>query len=200
MTGRLFLVRHPPVAQRWRGRCYGFLDVGLSRHGQQVIKDLVPGLVDRRPNVVVHSGLRRARLLAERVANHAGCRVMEDRRWQERCFGSWEGQSWNDIWRNSPTDLDRLATEPKSFRPGGGETTAELASRVLDACAAVPSDECVIVVTHGGPIAVLLALAKGGLEQAGNQIPHQGEVIGFRQDQLIALSGHKPRMSDSSNE
>jgi broad specificity phosphatase PhoE len=44
---------------------------------------------------------------------------------------------------------------PNSFRPGGGETTEELARRALGWFQDLPPSEVVLAVTHGGPVAAL---------------------------------------------
>jgi len=49
---------------------------------------------------------------------------------------------------------------PETYRPGGGETTGEMAARALEAFSALPEGSG-IVVTHGGPIAALLGQQKG---------------------------------------
>jgi broad specificity phosphatase PhoE len=104
---------------------------------------------------VVHSGLIRTRLLAERIAIVAGCRLEEDTAWRERSFGAWEGLSWNAIYRSTGSAMDGMIDAPDHFRPGGGETTSELARRAALAWDSLPRGSG-IVVTHGGPIAALL--------------------------------------------
>lgn len=154
------LVRHTEVARGWAGRCYGRSDMGLSRDGAVRARTLAGELTDGRPDVVIHSGLKRARILAARIAALARVPLIEDARWQERDFGAWEGQSWTAIYRATGSAMNGMIDAPDSFRPGGGETTDELAARAAAALAACPPGR-VIVVTHGGPIAALLGTAQG---------------------------------------
>jgi broad specificity phosphatase PhoE len=102
---------------------------------------------------VVHSGLRRASYLAELIAEEAGIEPRVDDRWRERDFGSWEERTWNSIWRETGNAMDRMLSDPGQFRPGGGETTAELFERSVGAWRALPAVSFVVVVTHAGPIA-----------------------------------------------
>ncbi len=93
--------------------------------------------------------------LATAIGRIAGCTVTGDRAWQERDFGAWEGRSWQAIYRTSGNAMDGMIDAPASFRPGGGETTAELAARAVAALADLPRGRT-LVVAHGGTIAAIL--------------------------------------------
>ncbi len=175
------LVRHTAVAKAWAGRCYGRSDMGLSREGLAAARDLAPRLAaEHAPRVVLHSGLRRARLLAGRVAALAGAELAEDRRWAERDFAAWEGQRWDAIWRATGSAMDGMLDDPEGYRPGGGETTAELAARALAAWRGRPRGPC-LVVTHGGPIAaVRMALDGKAWRDLPALIPAPGGAWGAR--------------------
>lgn len=155
MSGRLLLVRHTAVARASKGRCYGQSDMGLSREGAAHARELAAELAAWEPEIVLHSGLRRARFLAEATARLAGLEARTDKGWMERNFGSWEGRSWAAIYRETGSAMDGMIDDPHGFRPGGGETTMELARRALAALARLPSQR-ILVVTHGGPIAAIL--------------------------------------------
>ena len=171
----IVLVRHPAVARVWTGRCYGRRDMGLSREGACRAKTLVDELVALRPTAVVHSDMIRTRPLAERVAARTGLTASADPRWRERHFGGWEGRSWNAIWRETGDLMDRMMTDAERFRPGGGETTREMADRARAAWLDLPRKGMVVVLTHGGPIAVVRAASSGiDLAQAMRLIPACG--------------------------
>ncbi|WP_374294421.1 histidine phosphatase family protein [Sphingomonas sp.] len=165
------LLRHPPVAKAWAGRCYGVSDMGWSREGLAMARSLAATM---RADVVVHSGLRRTRRLAGMLRGAA----IEDVRWRERDFGTWEGRRWDAIWRESGDAMDGLMTDPDGFRPGGGETGAMLAGRVMAAWEALPPADTVLVIAHGGPIASLRCLLAGApLTEAVRFIPACGEMV-----------------------
>jgi broad specificity phosphatase PhoE len=155
MPAKVLLVRHTEVARAWQGRCYGQSDMGLSRTGAARVRSLAPELADWHPNIVLHSGLRRARILAEAAAILAGVTVKADPMWMERDFGNWEGRSWAAIYRETGNAMDGMIDDPEGFRSGNGETTMELAGRSLAALRNLPSER-VLVVTHGGPIAAIM--------------------------------------------
>lgn len=168
------LVRHPEVARAWRGRCYGRSDMSWSREGARRAAVLIDELVALRPTAIVHSDLVRTRRLAERFK----LPTIADPRWRERDFGSWEGRSWDAIWRETGSSMDRMVTDPEHFRPGGGETTREVADRARVAWDDLPADGIVVVVTHGGPIALVRAVAEGiSLDRAVGLVPACGEQI-----------------------
>ena len=181
---KILLLRHPPVANAWKGRCYGRSDMGLSREGHGQAARIAADLATTPIDAIVHSGARRSRLLAEKVARARDVPVITDPRWLERDFGAWEGRSWNAIWRDTGAEMDRMMTEPETYRPGGGEHGRDLADRVRAAWNALPEHATVLVVAHGGPIATLRALLGGHpLARAVDFIPACGEIVALQRCQ-----------------
>ena len=88
MPNKALLVRHTEVARAWQGRCYGQSDIGLSRTGAARARSLAPELAAWQPDVVLHSGLRRAQILAEATAASASVTAKADPAWMEREFGT----------------------------------------------------------------------------------------------------------------
>ena len=176
MTRQLLLVRHTEVARRWRGRCYGTTDVGLSPAGRAHAAAIAPQLAAWRPDVVIHSDRRRTRDLAMRIAALAGVDCLPDAQWRERDFGEWEGRGWNAIYRATGNAMDGMIDDPDSFRPGGGETTTEMLERIARALAGLPSGR-IAVVTHGGPVAAARLLdASQAVSMLPTLIPGYGEA------------------------
>lgn len=190
MTGRILLVRHTAVAMRWRGVCYGVTDVGLSREGRRHAGCLADELARQPITAVVHSGLKRAAILATLIARRHGLTPLTDRRWRERDFGNWEGRRWNAIWRETGDEMDRMMRDPDTYRPGGGETGRDLAARVAAAFSDLPSCGTIVIVSHGGPIASLRTLAAARrLIEAANFIPAPGAIVELSQDHPITAAG-----------
>jgi alpha-ribazole phosphatase len=95
---------------------------------------------------------RRCREVAERIR----LPVRIDPRLQELDFGAWEGCAWDDLPREA---LDRWAADPVGFAPPGGESGADLIARVSSFAAdLVAGDGDCIVVSHGGPLKILVPL------------------------------------------
>ncbi|MFL5286953.1 MAG: histidine phosphatase family protein, partial [Rhodopila sp.] len=127
---------------------------GRDKPGQDGTKIKQPP-VTSSINAVFASSLRRARLPAEYIAAALGLPLRLDARLAERCFGTWEGRCWDEIWAETGSAMDGMINTPSSYRPGGGETTTELAERVLDWFHSLPAGTAAVAVSHGGPIAAL---------------------------------------------
>lgn len=172
----LTLVRHPPVAKAWAGRCYGQSDMGLSRQGQAMLRGLVGELAALRPDAIIHSDMRRTRALALPLAHRLGIAPIAAPLWQERHFGAWEGRTWNAIYRATGNMMDGMIDDPHGFRPGEtGETTGELIVRVQSALGQLPNRARIVLISHGGPIAAARLLHSGGaISELASQIIPQG--------------------------
>ena len=112
----LILVRHAEVAAQYCGVCYGQSDVDLSPNGIEQSSSLADRLAELNPSVVVHSGLKRTQILAELLAKRTGAPLNRCDAIRERNFGDWELRSWDEIYKSTDGDIDRLMTEPASFR------------------------------------------------------------------------------------
>ena len=156
---RLYLVRHarPVVAD---GMCYGSTDLAAEEgHQWQVLRQLAGTLPAQA--AVYSSPMRRCRSLAAAFASvlHAGEPVF-DARLAEMDFGAWEMRPWDAIPR---AEIDAWAANLAAYRPGGGESLADVARRVRAFHDGLLADkrECAVVVAHAGTIRLLLAAAQG---------------------------------------
>lgn len=155
----LYLVRHP--ATPWTGTRYlGRRDLDWSRPGHRRADELVAGFHGRlgASGVVITSPLRRARALADRFAAATGSPVEVDERWLEVDVGRIEGHTFADIETLDPLLAARLAAGDLEVDWPAGERFADLEARVLKAFddARLRPVRPIVVVTHAGPIAVLL--------------------------------------------
>lgn len=149
----LYLIRHtrPNVES---GLCYGQLDVPLAAG---CATDCAAVAV-RVPVVemIWTSPLTRCRTLADAIGWRMGVTPRADERLRELQFGAWEGRRWDALDR---TETERWAADYWKFAPPAGESYCELHKRVLAALTDIRSCPArrVAVVTHAGPIRVLLA-------------------------------------------
>jgi alpha-ribazole phosphatase len=149
---RVVLVRHPtPLIEP--GLCYGRLDIEVA---PVEIARLASDSRMQGALTVWSSPAVRCLRVAEATATAVGVPLRVDRRVWEIDFGDWEGQAWSEIDR---AVLDRWAADPVGFAPPGGESGAALIARVRDFHAGLHED-CVVV-SHGGPLKVLLSLLRG---------------------------------------
>lgn len=164
---RLHLVRHlaPLVAP---GVCYGRTDLPTDPAAQVLA---LPALRAALPAAapLYSSPLQRCAVLADAL----GSPVTLDARLAELDFGAWEMQAWDGIARAA---IDAWAADVAGYRPGGGDSVADMAARIdafyADIMAAKLQEA--IVVCHAGTIRLLTARA------AGLDVPAMAHVAAAR--------------------
>lgn len=114
------------------------------------------------PAMIVSSDLARAHDTAIALAHATGLHVSTDRDLRETHGGSFQGLTGAEIRREYPNDWAAWASgDPYHRNPGGGESRADVAARMLQAvlrAAQAAGDELAVLVTHGG--AARLAVAQ----------------------------------------
>ncbi|HEX3983249.1 MAG TPA: histidine phosphatase family protein [Acidisoma sp.] len=154
---RYALVRHPAVTGG-DGRCYGRLDLPLAAP-EADIPPLIAALAPLWGAVIHTSPLSRCRVVADALGAAWDRAAIVDGRLLEMDFGGWEGVPWDDIPRAA---LDRWAADLPGFAPPGGESGADLIARVSAIWAeTAAAGGAHVIITHGGPLKVLTALAAG---------------------------------------
>jgi len=170
---RIDLLRHGETVS---GPCYrGSIDDDLTPQGWAAMHDALDATCswDR----IVSSPLRRcadfARDLAQRLA-----RPLEiDARLREICFGEWEGRTASELLTSDPEALSRFWQDPINHPPPGAEDVRALEARVRmawDELIRRYSGEQVLVVTHGGPLRIILGRVKklSLAESLRLEVPH----------------------------
>ena len=145
----LLLVRHGPTAWTAERRLQGRTDVDLSAAGRDEALRLRPVVDEWMPRRAVVSPLSRTRSTATILT---GLEPQVDERWAEASLGEWEGRTPDAL------GADYARWRAGALVPPGGETLAELSSRVADAARdAAALEGPVLVVTHGGVVRAALA-------------------------------------------
>ncbi len=180
----IVLVRHPAVEVP-PGIVYGRTDVPLAPGAD------LAGIVRHLPALSAFtlwsSPARRCTAVAGAIAAAHGVAWRNDARLLELDFGAWEGAPWSGVPR---ADLDRWAASPTDFAPPDGESGASLIARVtafhreLRHC---PGPH--VVVSHGGPLRLLAALAAGRAIDLLAPSPPLGSVQVFQASPPDAPSG-----------
>lgn len=153
-AGRLLLMRHPPVNVP-AGVCYGQSDVPLLDGWEQGLLEQLDAM--HRVGRILSSPLSRCREPAQWLSEHLSVPIDQDHRLMELNFGAWEGRRWESF--DGP-ESRAWADDFVQRAPPGGESFRTLAGRVHAALPDAPDSDCLIV-THGGPIRALLAMAAG---------------------------------------
>lgn len=145
------------------------IDIHLLRHGITDAEGRLIGRSDAAPlpegvdacisragrvgfEALVHSGLARTRIPAERIAAGGGLVAQQDPRWRELNFGAWDGLRFDAI---DAQALAAFQADPARQLPPGGEGWPALVARVRAALADI--DRPTLVVTHGGAMRAAIA-------------------------------------------
>nr|MBA3654136.1 histidine phosphatase family protein [Actinomycetota bacterium] len=151
----LILVRHGQTATNAAGRLLGRSDPPLTELGERQAAAVAAaiGPVDR----VISSPLARA----GQTAAYFDRPVDVDERWLEIDYGTLENTPLGDV---DPEWWRRWRADP-TIAPPGGESLADVGSRVRAACESLVAEATardVVVVSHVSPIKAAVVWALGG--------------------------------------
>ncbi|PSQ18778.1 histidine phosphatase family protein [Halobacteriales archaeon QS_8_69_26] len=169
-TATVLLTRHGETPWNAARRIQGWAPVGLNDRGRDQARTAA-GRIDGAYDVdrVVASDLTRTRETTRILRSALGLphdAVTFERGWRERDFGVYQGLGYDEVYEGRP-EFAVGETGVASFRatPEGGESTLAARERVMDAwerlLEGLDPGETVLVVTHGGPIHVVLADVAG---------------------------------------
>ena len=145
------LVRHGEADWNVERRVQGHSDRPLTQTGFAQAQALADQLADEPIDAVYSSDLARAHDTARVIADAHGLRVETLPELRERDFGTWEGLTDDEVFDRFP--------QARTGSWGDAETREELEARIVNAISRIASrhlDGRVLVVTHGGPLRVLI--------------------------------------------
>jgi alpha-ribazole phosphatase len=161
---RLYLVRHGETdwnaAQRYQGQS----DVPLNHTGIQQARKIAGRLSKEKIGAIYSSDLKRATETAKQIAQPHKLKVTSDVRWRELSFGDWEGLTYPEIQAKAPDEVALWQSDSTQCAPPRGETLTQLTERVLSAfneLRALYAEQTVLIISHGGPLQILLCHALG---------------------------------------
>ncbi len=157
----LILVRHGETDWNAQHRWQGHSDTALNEAGRDQARRLADEL--EPVDALYSSDLARASETAGIIAERLGLDVRLDPRLRERGFGSWEGRTAEEIEASFP-DEQRRWREGIGAGAHDAEQFEAFAARVgsfVEEIVPQHPGEDVLVVSHGGAIRVVHALATG---------------------------------------
>jgi broad specificity phosphatase PhoE len=163
MTTRFVLVRHGEAQGNRELRYLGASDVPLTERGEQQAVQLARAVATFPLHAIYTSPLARARTTAAAIGLTTG---LEPTAWddlREQNYGSWEGLTHEEAWARDEVALAAWEADA-SVTPPDGEGLMQMQARVLaaaDALAARHPDAMVALVSHVGPIKMLVCAALG---------------------------------------
>lgn len=157
-TTRILAIRHGQTAWNAEARIQGHQDIALDDTGRRQADAVARALRDETLQAVYSSDLLRASQTARPLQSLHMLPALTDAGLRERCFGSFEGFSFEQVSQRWPEAAERWRRREPSFSPGGGESLLEFRQRVLSTVERLALRHLggsIALVTHGGVIDML---------------------------------------------
>jgi broad specificity phosphatase PhoE len=157
----IYLLRHAETAANANRAYCGHADSPLTPEGRKLVGTILLPKVDS----VISSPSQRCVDTAS-ILGYPDAPVSELLR--EIDFGSWEGKTFEEMDREAPHETRAYLSDPLAYRFPGGESFLSLRGRIDTFVSSalgelVDRGENVLVISHGGPLRMLV-LALLGLE------------------------------------
>lgn len=192
----IIIVRHGQTEWNMLGKWQGSADIPLDTRGLEQAELLGERLKYWRIDVIYSSHLQRAVQTADAIAKHHDLAVQIEPAWRERHAGDCEGMTRAEIIEKY-TDMVRIG----NFQAPNGETHDQLTARIIPAFEQLQTQhagESILLVSHGGTIAALIAHILG--------MPHQeswrftaGYNTGLSRIELTDHGWRLTRLNDTSH-
>lgn len=162
---RIVAVRHGETSWNVDARIQGQTDIGLNDTGRWQARRVGRALAGEAISTIYTSDLGRAHETARSIAEVAGAAIVPHPGLRERCFGLFEGRTFDEIHREWPEHADNWRRRiPEWQPPQGGESLLQLRERVtrtMESLASRHAGEQIVVVAHGGVLDALYRVATG---------------------------------------
>lgn len=152
---RLIIVRHGESEGNAKNEFQGQYNSDLTDRGHLQAECTAGYLDSFNIDAIYSSDIRRAMSTAAHVAERRGMQVTPDAGLREIYAGVWERMKFDDIAAQYPDAYRAWRGDIGSCRCPGGESVAELCSRIkaaLDRIASENKGKSVLVTTHATPI------------------------------------------------
>ncbi|MFC7138449.1 histidine phosphatase family protein [Halosimplex aquaticum] len=159
-------VRHGETTWNRKQRLQGWAPAPLTDRGREQADCLGAALTERHDfDRILSSDLHRAEETVEILREHVDAPVTFEPAWRERDVGVYQGLLFDEMFERFPEyELDAAGPEAAHKRPESGESLVDVRDRVVErwetTLAECESGETVLIVTHGGPIRLLLGHLK----------------------------------------
>lgn len=158
---RLYLARHGETEWNRLSKVQGRTDIELSEKGLIQAKLLAKRLERENIDIIYSSNLKRALKTAEAIAEYKNFCINESEKYQEICFGPWEGMTINEIKEKYSEDYRKYREDPVNFVLPGAETFFDLSVRTYNAIREIVNcniGKNILIVSHG--MAIKAAIIK----------------------------------------
>jgi len=180
MSTTLILIRHGETPHNRDKRYQGHRDTSLTRAGKRQTREIALRLRDKPLDAIYSSDLKRTRYMAEVINSYHSLKINILPELREIDFGDWEGKTYNEIQREWKGLLNAWERKPSQIKIPRGESIKDLAERIRSTIKKIVSnhpDQRVAIITHGGPIRIILMDALGlGLNDWWKTITSNGGI------------------------
>ncbi len=180
MSTTLILIRHGETPYNRDRRYQGHRDTPLTRKGKRQTEKIALRLRNEPLDAIYSSDLKRTEYTAKAINRYHSLKINILPQLREIDFGDWEGKTHDEIQRKWRGLLDEWEREPSKIKIPGGESIQELAERTRTTIKKIIStypNQRVAIVTHGGPIRIILMDALGlGLDDWWKTITSNGGI------------------------
>ncbi|WP_216831672.1 histidine phosphatase family protein [Alkalihalobacterium elongatum] len=153
------LLRHSLTDYNEQKKYLGWTDIPINEKGKKLLQSLQQKYSYPKGDVIISSDLIRCVTTAEIL--YPNTPIVKDVRLREFNFGDWEGQTYEQLKENPlyRSWLDNV----NQTKPPKGETFSYFQTRVMKSWEKLINDavdqqfQHVIIVSHGGPIRLLLS-------------------------------------------
>jgi broad specificity phosphatase PhoE len=156
---RLLLVRHGITELNSTRRFAGHIDVDLSAEGLRQVEKLRDRLDEVKIDTAYCSDLKRALVTAEIISSGHDIKITNCSDLREMNYGEAEGLTLEEIRHRYPKTAEAVADPSLELGFPGGENFKEFIARTvnfLDRLNKHTVEQTILIVTHSGPLRVLV--------------------------------------------
>lgn len=160
----LLLVRHGASEYNYKRRFAGYSDIEMTSLGYEQVKKLRDRLASERIDFAYSSDLKRASATAEIICSRHQVNLITCPELREANYGEVEGLTLDEISRLYPEVAESVVNFNLRLKFPGGESFAEFTERVskfLPTLKQHSSSRTLLVVSHSGPLRVLVCRLLG---------------------------------------
>ena len=160
----IYLIRHTETEWNEQFRYIGRTDLHLSELGRQHAGMIAKWFADVRLDAIYASPMVRALETAATLAADRDMVIEKVQGLREIDFGAWEGLTHGEILERDPDNFNRWLADPETQPIPEGELWSSFDARVRQAFAGVTAKhagEAIAIVSHGGPIKVIVGQVLG---------------------------------------
>ena len=126
----IYLIRHAEAEGNLYRRIHGWYDALVTENGLRQIQALEQRFQGEHFDAVWSSDLYRTCTTARAVYEPRGLELRTDPELRELNMGDWEDQTWGQVRRTQPGELDRFNRSDPTWTAPRGEGLGELGERV----------------------------------------------------------------------